>query len=166
MTTIYVTHDQIEAMTLADRVVVMNRGIVQQVGDAQGDLRPPREHVRGRVHRLPRDEPFVDGELANGVLTGPNLRIEGLTGPNGPVTLGFRAEDAMPTDGDGEITAPVYTVELLGDATMITVRLGDALVSVKAHKDFRVDIGQNVSVTVPTAICHLFDRTSGTRIQA
>ena len=72
----------------------------------------------------------------------------------------------MPTEDAGEITAPVYTVELLGDATMITVRLGDTLVSVKAHKDYRVEIGQQVSVAVPSAICHLFDRTSGTRIQA
>ena len=48
---------------------------------------------------------------------------------------------------------------------MITVRLGDALVSVKAHKDFRVDIGQQVSVGVPTAICHLFDRETGTRLE-
>ena len=168
VTTIYVTHDQIEAMTLADRVVVMNRGIVQQVGTPKEIYdRPGNTFVAGFIGSPAMN--LVDGELANGVLTGPDLRIEGLAGPNGPngpVTLGFRAEDAMPTDGDGEITAPVYTVELLGDATMITVRLGDALVSVKAHKDFRVDIGQNVSVAVPTAICHLFDRTSGTRIQS
>ena len=165
VTTIYVTHDQIEAMTLADRVVVMNKGIVQQVGTPKEIYdRPGNTFVAGFIGSPAMN--LVDGELANGVLTGPDLRIEGLAGPNGPVTLGFRAEDAMPTDGDGEITAPVYTVELLGDATMITVRLGDALVSVKAHKDFRVDIGQNVSVAVPTAICHLFDRTSGARIQA
>ena len=165
VTTIYVTHDQIEAMTLADRVVVMNKGLVQQVGTPKEIYDwPGNTFVAGFIGSPAMN--LVDGELANGVITGPDLRIEGLKGPDGPITLGFRAEDAMPTDGAGEITAPVYTVELLGDATMITVRLGDALVSVKAHKDHRVEIGEDVSVAVPSAICHLFDRESGARIDA
>ena len=173
VTTIYVTHDQIEAMTLADRVVVMNRGVIQQVGSPKEIYdRPRNTFVAGFIGSPAMN--LVDGVLSNGVLTGAgppgsgprgsSLRIEGLDGPNGPVTLGFRAEDATPTSGDGEIVAPVYTVELLGDATMITVRIGDALVSVKAHKDYRVAIGQAVSIAVPAAVCHLFDHATGTRI--
>ena len=165
VTTIYVTHDQIEAMTLADRVVVMNKGIIQQVGTPKEIYdRPGNTFVAGFIGSPAMN--LVDGQLSNGVFTGPNLRIEGLDGPDGPVTLGFRAEDATPSDGPGQIKAPAYTVELLGDATMITVRIGDALVSVKAHKDFRVEIGQEVSVVVPAAICHLFDRDTAARIGA
>jgi multiple sugar transport system ATP-binding protein len=83
------------------------------------------------------------------------------------VTLGFRAEDAtLATDREGQITAPIYTIELLGDATMLTVRAGGQLVSVKAHKDFRAEIGDTVSFAVPSAICHLFDTDSGARIAA
>ena len=165
VTTIYVTHDQIEAMTLADRVVVMNRGVIQQVGTPKEIYdRPGNTFVAGFIGSPAMN--LVDGELADGVLSGPGLRIEGIRGPDGPVTLGFRAEDATPTGDAGEITAPIYTVELLGDATMITVRLGDALVSVKAHKDFRVEIGEDISIAVPVGICHLFDRDSGTRIEA
>ena len=48
---------------------------------------------------------------------------------------------------------------------MITARIGDTLVSVKAHKDYHVEIGQDVSVVVPAAICHLFDRETGARIE-
>ena len=163
VTTIYVTHDQIEAMTLADRVVVMNKGVIQQVGTPKEIYdRPGNTFVAGFIGSPAMN--LVNGELANGVLTGPDLRIEGVSGPDGPITLGFRAEDAAPSDGPGEIVAPVYTVELLGDATMITVRIGDALVSVKAHKDFRVEIGQGISIAVPAAVCHLFDRETGTRI--
>ena len=55
-------------------------------------------------------------------------------------------------------------MELLGDATMLTVRAGGALVAVKAHKDHRVEIGDPVSINVPSAICHLFDADSGKRI--
>ena len=55
-TTVYVTHDQTEAMTLGDRVAVMRAGKIQQVAHAEGALRGPREPVRGGVHRLAGDE--------------------------------------------------------------------------------------------------------------
>ena len=82
------------------------------------------------------------------------------------LTLGFRAEDAHVTAGGetAEIKAPVYTIELLGDATMITVRAGGAMVSAKAGKDFRAEIDDMVSFSVPASVCHLFDQTTGERI--
>ena len=55
-TTIYVTHDQIEAMTMADKIVVMNGGRVEQIGTPLVVVRQPGESVRGRVHRQPVDE--------------------------------------------------------------------------------------------------------------
>ena len=77
-----------------------------------------------------------------------------------------RAEDASVIDqgAQPQITAPAYTQELLGDATMITLRAGKSLVSVKAAKDYRVEIGDTVSVSIPAAICHLFDKASGIRL--
>ena len=64
VTTIYVTHDQIEAMTLADRVVVMNEGIMQQVGTPTEIYDSPGQSLRRGVHRVPGDEP--DGGRARG----------------------------------------------------------------------------------------------------
>ena len=64
----------------------------------------------------------------------------------------------------GQIAAPVYAVELLGEASMITWRLGEALVSVKTAKDYRAETGQMVQASVPAAICHLFDTATGERI--
>ena len=55
-TTIYVTHDQIEAMSLADRIAIMNEGVLQQVGTPIGGLSPSGEPVRGAIHRQPRHE--------------------------------------------------------------------------------------------------------------
>ena len=55
-------------------------------------------------------------------------------------------------------------MELLGDATMITVRVNGELVSVKAHKDYRAEIGDMVRISVPKEICHLFDVQTGARI--
>ena len=163
VTTIYVTHDQIEAMTLADRVVIMKQGVVQQVGTPVDIYdNPANTFVAGFIGNPAMN--LMEGELQGGVFRGESVEISGLTGPDGKVTLGFRAEDAQVTDSDGQISAPVYTMELLGDATMITVRAGGALVSVKAHKEYRAEIGDPVQLSVPAAKCHLFDQSSGQRI--
>ncbi len=163
VTTIYVTHDQIEAMTLADRVVIMKQGVVQQVGTPVEIYdKPANTFVAGFIGNPAMN--LMEGSLSNGVFEGENVRIEGLTGPDGPVTLGYRAEDAHVTESKGQINAPAYTMELLGDATMITVRAGGALVAVKAHKDYRAEIGDPVSISVHGEICHLFNSETGARI--
>ena len=166
VTTIYVTHDQIEAMTLADRVVIMKQGVVQQVGTPVEIYdNPSNTFVAGFIGSPAMN--LLEGELRSGTFTGQNVEIHGLSGPDGPVTLGFRAEDAAIAGEHepAEIEARVYTMELLGDATMITVRAGGALVSVKAHKEFRAEIDDMVRLSVPAGICHLFDRESGQRLR-
>ncbi|WP_299732467.1 ABC transporter ATP-binding protein [uncultured Tateyamaria sp.] len=163
VTTVYVTHDQIEAMTLADRVVVMKQGKVQQVGTPTEIYDNPANTFVASFIGSPAMN-LMDGTMSGGTFTGDKVEITGLSAPDGPVTMGFRAEDAAVADKGGEITAPLYTIELLGDATMLTVRAGGQLVSVKAHKEFRAEIGDTVSFSVPSAICHAFDSTSGERL--
>jgi multiple sugar transport system ATP-binding protein len=163
VTTVYVTHDQIEAMTLADRVVVMKQGVVQQVGTPTEIYdRPANTFVAGFIGSPAMN--LMEGVLEGGTFRAEGVEVPGLDGPEGPVTLGFRAEDAQVTDAEGEIAAPVYTLELLGDASMITVRAGGALVAVKAHKEFRSEIGHTAHFAVPARICHLFDTQTGQRI--
>jgi multiple sugar transport system ATP-binding protein len=162
VTTIYVTHDQIEAMTLADRVVVMKKGVVQQVGSPTEIYdRPANTFVASFIGSPAMN--LMDGQVSGGVFRAENAEIP-VDAPDGPMTLGFRAEDASIAEGQGQITAPIYTLELLGDATMISVRVDGALVSVKADKAFRAEIGEMVSFSVPTDICHLFEAESGARI--
>ena len=165
VTTIYVTHDQIEAMTLADRVVVMERGIVQQVGTPTDIYDNPANTFVASFIGSPAMN-LMEGTLAGGTFTGDNVSIGGLSGSDGPVTLGFRAEDAGPanTAAEAQINAPIYTLELLGDATMIAVQAGGSLVSVKAPKEFRAEIGDPVSISIPAEICHLFEAETGKRI--
>lgn len=163
-TTIYVTHDQIEAMTLADRVVVMNQGIVQQVGSPVDIYDKPQNTFVAAFIGSPAMN-LIEGTLESGVFSADNVRIEGLdSNHSGKVTLGFRAEDALVAQDVGDISAPVYSMELLGEATMVTMRISGALVSVKAGKEYRIDIGDPVAVSVPAEICHLFDSGSGERI--
>ena len=163
VTTVYVTHDQIEAMTLADRVVVMKQGKVQQVGTPTEIYdRPANTFVASFIGSPAMN--LMDGTMSSGTFTGDNVQSSGLDAPDGPVTMGFRAEDAALAGMDGQITAPIYTIELLGDATMLTVRAGGQLVSVKVHKEFRAEIGDTVSFSIPAEICHAFSTTSGERL--
>jgi multiple sugar transport system ATP-binding protein len=165
-TTIYVTHDQIEAMTLADRVVVMNKGLIQQVGTPTEIYDSPANTFVASFIGSPAMN-LVDGSIAGGVFEAPNVRIEGLPGGfSGPITLGFRAEDARIVPTSGQVAAPVYSVELLGEASMISYRIGEGLVSIKAPKEFRAAIDDVVHAAVPAAICHLFDRSTGKQIWA
>ena len=164
VTTVYVTHDQIEAMTLADRVVVMKQGKVQQVGTPTDIYDNPANTFVASFIGSPAMN-LMDGEIKGGTFTGKNVEVSGLDAADGEVTLGFRAEDAGLADGGqkGQITAPIYTIELLGDAVMLTVRAGGQLVSVKTTKEFRAEIGDEISFSVPSEICHVFDRATGER---
>ena len=144
----------------------MNAGAVQQVGTPTEIYdRPAYTFVAGFIGSPAMN--LLDGKLEGGRFSSENVDIEGLDGMDGDVVLGFRAEDAsvIGPGGQSQITAPAYTQELLGDATMITLRAEKSLVSVKAAKDVRVEIGDTVSVSIPPEICHLFDKDTGVRLQ-
>ncbi|MCR9060239.1 MAG: TOBE domain-containing protein, partial [Rhodobacteraceae bacterium] len=153
----------IEAMTLADRVVVMKNGVVQQIGSPTEIYdRPANAFVASFIGNPAMN--LVEGEVADGTFHAPNVSIPGLSAADGKVVLGFRAEDANVVQNGGQINAPIYTMELLGDATMVSVRIGGALVSVKADKTFRAEIDDPVSIEVHQGHCHLFDAETGARI--
>ena len=164
VTTIYVTHDQVEAMTLADRVVVMEKGFIQQIGSPTEIYdKPANIFVAGFIGSPAMN--LISGEMKGGVFTAPFTRIEGLDVPDGPLTLGFRAEDAGIVGSGGEMTGPIYTLELLGDATMVSLRVGSGLVSVKTDKNYRAEIDDEVSFSIPVNCCHLFNSKTGKRIE-
>jgi len=164
-TTIYVTHDQIEAMTLADRVVVMNQGKIQQVGSPSEIYEnPSNTFVAGFIGSPAMN--LVKGSLNNGTFNTDGISIKGLSkDKNEDVILGFRAEDAKVVEQKAELSAKVYSFELLGDATMVTVKTNNQLISIKANKDYRVQIGDIVDVSIPLNKCHLFDINSGITFQ-
>jgi multiple sugar transport system ATP-binding protein len=150
-------------MTLADRVVVMKAGIVQQVGTPTEIYdRPANTFVAGFIGSPAMN--LMEGEGIDGTFQAAGVEIPGFEGVRGPVTCGFRAEDASVADGSGQVAAPVYSMELLGDSTMVTVRAGGALVAVKAPKEYRTEIKAPFAATVPREICHLFDTASGERV--
>ena len=163
-TTIYVTHDQIEAMTLADRVVVMNEGKIQQVGTpAEIYETPSNTFVAGFIGSPAMN--LISGNIKDGSFKQENLKISGLTSDvSGEVILGFRAEDAEVVTNSPNLSAQVFSFELLGDATMVTVKTDNQLISIKAKKDYRVNIGETIKVKIPSNKCHLFNVSSGESI--
>jgi len=163
VTTIYVTHDQIEAMTLADRVVVMNQGEIQQIGTPTDIYdHPANTFVAGFIGSPAMN--LVTGTVSGGTFTGPNISVDGLNASDGPVTLGFRAEDIKVVKTGGDAKATVYSMELLGDATQISIRADGAILSGKAPKDFRAQIGDPIGFKIKPDVCHLFDAETGERL--
>ena len=164
VTTIYVTHDQIEAMTLADRVVVMNKGVVQQVGTPTDIYDNPANTFVASFIGSPAMN-LVNGNIAYGTFVAKGIEVKGLQkNVNGAVTLGFRAEDASLVSEGGQLGAEVYSMELLGEATMASFKIGDHLVSIKSGKEYRAEIGDTIHAKIPASICHLFDAQTGGRL--
>lgn len=178
VTTIYVTHDFSEALALADRIVVLNRGVVQQVGtpdeiydypanECVADLvgEPPMNLLRGRLSE-------ADGVLA---LAGegfhllvPEASREALAAqPRGrALKLGIRPTQvtASLTEQPGALRAEVYVLELLGGVAVLTVSLGGSLVRVRVKPEFRAELGETVFLTLDRDKLRFFDGETGLRL--
>ncbi|PZX11250.1 multiple sugar transport system ATP-binding protein [Palleronia aestuarii] len=165
-TTIYVTHDQIEAMTLADRVVIMKDGVVQQIGSPIEIYdRPANLFVAGFIGSPPMN--FLRGRIEEGRFEGSGIRIDGLPGTvRGDVVCGFRAEDVrlVGSTSNPQITAPITSVELLGDSTLVGLRCGGETVYIKAPKTFGAGVDERVNIDIPAPIVSLFDLDDGHRL--
>jgi multiple sugar transport system ATP-binding protein len=166
VTTLYVTHDQIEAMTLADRVVVMSKAQIQQVGSPEAIYNDPANlFVAGFIGSSPIN--LIEGELQAGRFVAPGLGIGGFgTLTRSGVVLGVRPEDLALADGSaGEIEGTVFSVELTGEATQVTLRAGKHLVVARTPKDFRVAINTPLALSTQAVRCFLFDAASTLRIR-
>ena len=166
-TTIYVTHDQIEAMTMADRIVVMHDGVVEQIGPPLELYdRPDNLFVAGFIGSPAMN--FVPGRVrANGRLTfttETGLSIPLADAPAGvdgrPLILGVRPEhfDLAP---DG-IAAEVVVVEPTGSETMLAVRAGGQDLTCVLRERVREQPGETVSLR-PNRV-HFFDAETGRRL--
>lgn len=170
VTTIYVTHDQVEAMTLADRVVVMSKAEIQQVGTPEEIYNDPTNlFVAGFIGAPAMN--LVSGEIVNGVFasTGKtySVKVEGFGAISQTnVVLGMRAEDMQVTALDvAQVEGDVFSFELLGDSTSVTIKAGNEFITAKAAKEFRAGIGDRIGFTVAIARCYLFDGLTQNRMR-
>jgi multiple sugar transport system ATP-binding protein len=166
ITTIYVTHDQIEAMTLAHRVAILEKGVLQQLATPKEIYNDPANlFVAGFIGSPPMN--FVKGSLKDGRFEAPGVALG--TAVKGSVdkgVLGLRPEDCRLTKvGEGAISGSIYTVELIGDHTLVTVQTGESQVTVKAPKEFSGRAGDGIGITAEAASAYLFDETDGRRLR-
>jgi multiple sugar transport system ATP-binding protein len=165
-TTIFVTHDQIEAMTLAERIVVMNAGKIEQVGaPMEIYARPATEFVARFVGspamnflpvELTDEAGFATLKLASGLTLATQIATKALT-PGAAHRLGIRAE-AVRADPQGALPGKVEVVERLGDRTHLHVRVDDATIVIAEDAGMsRVSPGDPIRLQIDPARAHLFD---------
>ena len=177
-TTVYVTHDQTEAMTMGNRIAVMCDGELQQIGapmevyDRPANVfvarfigTPPMNVVQARVAA---EGETVTIEAAGGTVAlspelGACVRSHGASA----IQLGVRAEDLMFADTDG-IPVEVSVVEALGHDRLIICRMADGqMLTVRQRSDAPFpDVGASVRVSAAAQAVHCFDAETGTRIDA
>ena len=166
VTTIYVTHDQIEAMTLADRVVVMSRAEIQQIGTPEVIYNQPANlFVAGFIGSPSMN--LIAGALRDGVFEAPGVSVPGFGTQSRPdVVLGVRAEDmAVTAPEQAQIRAEVFSFELTGDSTLVMVRIGEQVVTARAAKDYRARIGEPAGFAISAQQCHIFDGQTQNRLR-
>ncbi len=171
VTSVFVTHDQVEAMTLADRLVVLNAGRVEQVGTPDEVYRRPASRfVASFVGSPPMN-------LLDAVVTGPDsatvgdlaiaLPTHGLA-RGATVTLGFRPEDAIPLPSPGPdpvLTAQIDLVEDLGALRLLRGTLAGSDIVVQVGAGARHGRGP-LPLGLPRSALHLFDPATGVRLGA
>lgn len=170
-TFVYVTHDQAEAMTMADRIVVMNEGEIEQLGGPLDIYRKPDSRFVAGFFGMPTMN-FLEGEIAaeNG---GPVFLADGITAPlpsdlpsnlaGQKATMGVRSEHVL--DTDGTMAGTVSLIEPLGDATLVFFDYGGPkrLVA-KVDPDRTYGPGDTLNFAFDANNCHLFDTDSGARL--
>ena len=172
VTTVYVTHDQVEAMTMADRVAIMNGGLLQQFGSPTEIFRTPaNQFVGGFIGNPPMN--FLEGAL------GPegtfNLNVfkfplsAGLAevatrAGSDEIVLGIRPQDvqvSLESIQEPCLCTETFATEPLGDQTILDVKVGNALVKAVVVPEFPADMGTEVWISFPAHKVHLFDKKTG-----
>ena len=165
-TTVYVTHDQIEAMTMADKIVVMNAGNVEQIG-APLDLydRPNNLFVAGFIGSPAMN--FVKGKIADGA-------FHAVDGTVLPLPASTRADDGRSAVygirpehfqlAPGGLPARVNVIEPTGSETQVMARFADTLIIAAFRERVSAKPGETIHVTVDPALVHVFDAETGQRI--
>src|SRR6187431_3417343 len=170
-TTVYVTHDQIEAMTMADKIVVMHDGIVEQMGSPLELYdKPENQFVAGFIGSPAMN--FLKGQVkSNG--------SAGFVGPNGvklplasapansegrPAVYGVRPEHFTIADDGAE--AEIVVVEPTGSETQVFAKLGGEQVVAVFRERHQFNPGDKIRLKPNPALVHLFDETTGKRLNA
>ena len=171
-TTVYVTHDQAEAMTLGHRVAVMHKGKLQQFDTPLEIYNRPANRFVAEFVGSPSMN-LIDGEVddasrtfkaSEGALRLADIPALAVTGP---ATFGIRPEniEVSTTQRDGWWPATVYVTELMGSETFVIVEIGKQKIIARAASDFRAETGSSVWIDFDFRRAHWFNRQTGQRLE-
>lgn len=165
-TFVYVTHDQVEALALADRLVVMREGRIEQIGGPEEVFDCPQsEFVAAFVGNPPMNF-FLGETTAGGSLTveGIDFKIPPPEGSPARIKVGIRPRDLSMEAGEGRVAidAVVESVEFSGTTYIVYAKLGN--IPIRAELSRRVEAGAHLTLFLDTARVHLFDPSTGRRI--
>ncbi len=165
-TMVYVTHDQVEAMTLADRIAVLKQGELIQVGPPAELYSQPRNTFVARFFGSPEMN-LIPGQIEAGEFIAADaalaLRVPAAGYPSGPVSLGIRAEDLVlaAPETDRSIRARVDVVEHLGSEDLIHLTTGATRLVLRCPTAKAPGRDSEIRLSVPALHCHFFDRAPG-----
>ena len=172
-TTIYVTHDQAEAMTLASRVAVMRNGRLQQSDTPMNIYNHPANRFVAEFVGSPSMN-FIEGKIDRGTFVSESLRIplnasqiSELPG-EARLTLGIRPEhiEVLTEPQDGAVPASVYVTELMGNETFVSLSVGANRLIARAPADFRAELESQVWLRTDANKAHFFDPVTETSFDA
>jgi multiple sugar transport system ATP-binding protein len=170
-TTVYVTHDQIEAMAMADRIAVMNHGVVEQIGSPQEIYdRPLTLHVAGFIGSPAMNFLRFTGGVENGAaelrLGGEPIAVPTLhEGVEGELALGVRPEHVR-LAGDGGVRGAVFGTEYMGTLQVVTVDTDYGRVKARISSAIRTHPGEPVGLRFADDRSIVFDTISGRALRS
>jgi multiple sugar transport system ATP-binding protein len=171
VTSVYVTHDQTEAMTMGDRIAILDGGELQQLGTPlECYHEPANRFVAGFIGEPSMN--FFELEVAGDTLTSKSFDYTlsdqhvDLVEGHGAVTLGIRPEDIEFTDSSGRhsVTGVVQVVQPQGDVNHIVADINGVETDIETDGDVQVDEGSTIRLQFPEECIHLFDGQSGEAI--
>jgi multiple sugar transport system ATP-binding protein len=163
-TSIYVTHDQLEAMTLADRIVLMKDGRIEQMGTPEEIYRTPATLFAAGFIGTPNMN-FLKLEASDGMLTGEGVRLNApFPLRSGPVIAGIRPGALKLSETNGALRGQVERNEFHGETRLVTLRVSGNEINIAVPASMRVEESQSVGVDVKAQDLHLFDPETGNRL--
>lgn len=167
VTMIYVTHDQTEAMTMGDRIVVIDKGEIKQTADPHTLYFRPDNLFTASFIGSPQMNLFA-GAISSGKFASEffSLQLKAGTGDIPSVTAGVRPEDISLTKGQVELKGRVELAESLGDVTFLHVKCLEQMIIIKTTLEKRFRIGEEISFFPLTEKMHLFNAEDGKRIES
>ena len=166
----YVTNDQVEAMSMADRIAVLNEGVLQQIDTPEEIYNHPANLFVAQFVGSPRIN-TLKCSLEDGALRssdgefGVHLQAwqkEALNGQSQNLIFGVRSEDISihQTARDNTVAGTIYILEPLGDRTYVDVQIGGHILKVRADADYEADTGTTVHLSFDVDRVHVFDAES------